>query len=154
LAEAKTKKVPSSRSTKIASPIKVRTRNCLSLTRLSRHLHCVSILSRGGWRRPLTAAPLQAQALIGQNGEPCRSGKHPCDDATNFRQFTEFVGGKRLQDTSRLPDRNTFNLRVISAFARETLAIPLDGIHSSGVAKPTNKWLSWNNQRQRCAVLE
>ena len=79
LAGAETKKARSSRSTKIAIPIKVRICNCLSLTRPSRPLHCVSSRSRGGLGRPLTATPLQARALIGQNGDPCRSGRHPCD---------------------------------------------------------------------------
>jgi hypothetical protein len=42
--------------------------------------------------------------------------RHPCADAANFRQFTEFIGGKRLQDTSRLSGRKTFNLKPNGSF--------------------------------------
>ena len=43
--------------------------------------------------------------------------RHPCDDAANFRQFTEFIGGKRLQDTSRLSGTKCLQLRQMAVLA-------------------------------------
>ena len=96
------KEGPVEQVTKIASPIKVRICNCLSLTRPSRPLHCASSRSRGGLGRPLTVTLLQARALIGQNGDRCRSDRHPCDVPNQLAPVHRIYRRKRLVDTSRL----------------------------------------------------
>jgi hypothetical protein len=99
----------SSKFDEIAKLVKGRMENCLSRTHRSRPLHGVSIRSGGGWHRPLTGAPPQANSQWATTAKPAvLADLHA--KFTTIWPFTEFVSGAGFEDTSRLIDTDTFIL--------------------------------------------